>query len=255
MENKNCLNCGVTLTGKFCAQCGQKADTHRITAGHFFMHDLLHGFWHLDKGILYTLKQTFIRPGLAAMDYIGGKRTRYYNVFYLTLIILGLNLLVVHYIHKYNPPKVADIDGDGLILYQFITENIKYIILCLIPLFALNGFILFRKLKLNYAEHMIIAGFALLGCTVIALVVNLLSLGLVHMRPVFWENIKSIQDWMCILFPVWVYYLATRIKYKVFGFTWRMLLFYLLFPVEIILAVILGIIIINGGNFEGKFMI
>ena len=41
---------------------------------HFVMHDLLHGVWHLEKGILFTLKETIIRPGQAALDYIKGKR-------------------------------------------------------------------------------------------------------------------------------------------------------------------------------------
>lgn len=60
------------------------------------MHDLLHGIWHLEKGILFTIKETFMRPGQAALDYITGKRIRYYNVFYLSLLVIALNLLLSH---------------------------------------------------------------------------------------------------------------------------------------------------------------
>jgi len=254
MEHKNCLNCGENLTGKFCIQCGQKADTHRISAKHFLLHDLLHGFWHIDKGILYTLKQTLIRPGEAALDYIAGKRVRYYNVFYLTLLILGLKLLTNHFLQQYEPADVNDTDmeGDVEAIYHFISENVKYIFLCFIPLFALNGFIMFRRLKLNYAEHMIIAGFALLGCVAIALFFNLLSMALINFRTVLWDPLENIQDVLCISFPAWVYFLTTRRKYKIPGFTWRIFLFYFLFLTELITAFIFGVMLAEGANIEGK---
>lgn len=251
LEHKNCLNCGEKLVGKFCVECGQKADTHRISAKHFLLHDLLHGFWHLDKGIFYTLKQTFTRPGYAALDYISGKRIRFYNVFYLTLITLGLNLLISHFLEQYEP--TVELEGDGEIIYNFINNNIKYIILCFIPLFALNGFMIFRRTKLNYAEHMIIGGIALLGCIVAALFFNLLSLALIRFHETkFWSYIDDVENIVHLCFPAWVYFQVTRRKYKIPGFVWRILLFYFLFILELIIAFILGIIIVNDGNFEGK---
>lgn len=103
MSSKNCLNCGHELVHKFCAYCGQKADTHHITVKHFITHDLAHGVFHLDKGILFTIKEAFTRPGKAALDYINAKRISYYNIFYLILLLVGLNLLVQHYIIELNP--------------------------------------------------------------------------------------------------------------------------------------------------------
>ena len=73
MQYNYCLNCNFTIDNKFCPSCGQKTDTHRIVIKHFVMHDLLHGVWHLEKGILFTLKETITRPGQAALDYIKGK--------------------------------------------------------------------------------------------------------------------------------------------------------------------------------------
>lgn len=79
------MNCSEPVSKKFCPNCGQKTDTHRITFKHFILHDILHGVWHFERGILFTLKEAIIRPGNAALDYISGKRVRYYNVFYLIL--------------------------------------------------------------------------------------------------------------------------------------------------------------------------
>ena len=59
----NCLDCGTALTDRFCAHCGQQANTHRITLKHLLLHDLPHSIWHVDKGIAYTFWQMLTRPG------------------------------------------------------------------------------------------------------------------------------------------------------------------------------------------------
>jgi len=69
MNTKQCLNCGKRVTDKFCSSCGQKTDTHRITFKNFISHDLLHGTFHLEKGIVFTAKEALLRPGKAALDY------------------------------------------------------------------------------------------------------------------------------------------------------------------------------------------
>lgn len=95
MTTNNCLNCEKELTDEFCSGCGQKSDTHRISFGNFIFHDVLHGTFHIEKGMLFTAKQALLSPGKAALDYISGKRKRYYNVFYFILIAIGWLLLLI----------------------------------------------------------------------------------------------------------------------------------------------------------------
>lgn len=64
---------------------------------HLIKHDLVHGLWHFDRGLLYTLRGAFLRSGHMAMDYIKGKRVKYYSFFYLILLVLGINLLTALY--------------------------------------------------------------------------------------------------------------------------------------------------------------
>lgn len=254
MEYKNCLNCDTALEGKFCKNCGQKAHTHRITTRHFLLHDLLHGVWHVDKGILYTLKQIFTRPGLAAVDYIQGKRIRFYNVFYLTLIMLGLNIVAIHLAQK-HPRIDLEATGDGEQIVNFIRTNIKIIILSVIPFFALASKILFKRLYFNYAEHVVIAGFALLGSTTIALVINTIALIPGLATATLGSILFSLLEICCLLFPVWVYYLATRAYYKRAGFLWRIVSFYTIFIIATFLTFFLIILLVNGGTFEGSILI
>jgi hypothetical protein len=146
MHNTTCLNCDTVLTGKFCHECGQKADTHRITAKHFIMHDLVHGIWHIDKGIPYTLKQAAIRPGYAIRDYIKGRRVKFYNIFYLMLMVLAFIL----YLNVF-----LGISGK----HSFST---KATYLTFIPLYACAGWLMFKRLKYNFFEHIVVAGMIVL---------------------------------------------------------------------------------------------
>ena len=174
MTNNNCLNCGKELTDKYCPGCGQKADTHRISFQNFLFHDVLHGTFHLEKGMLFTAKQALTRPGKAALDYISGKRVRYYNVFYLILITAGFILFIRHfndvlYLNgggKLDPPHY--INEASKRMDEIISQKSKIIIFLFVPFGALTSFILFRRKKLNLTEHAIIAGMILLGMLLIS---------------------------------------------------------------------------------------
>ncbi len=230
MEN-NCLNCETPLTDRFCARCGQKADTHRITAKHFMLHDLMHGVWHIDKGILFTLKEVFTRPGYAALDYIKGKRVKYYNIFYLMLIVVGLILIADHYQGEkmWETGRVGKSKAANL-----MAQYAKLFFMVIIPIFCINAQLLFRKLKINFFEHHIIAGFCLLGMYICLLIGFLLG-GNEDAASGF--TIKVAITWLIgiifIAFPIVTYYQATKRKYSFMGFTWRIILFYFLVIFEI----------------------
>ena len=65
-----CLDCGAALTDRYCAHCGQPADTHRITLKHLLFHDVPPSVWHVDKGIVHTFWQILTRPGLTIRGYL-----------------------------------------------------------------------------------------------------------------------------------------------------------------------------------------
>ncbi|NHM02861.1 DUF3667 domain-containing protein [Flavobacterium difficile] len=239
-----CLNCNEKLIGKFCFNCGQKSDTHRITLKHFLFHDILHGVWHIDKGILFTIKEALTRPGQAALDYIAGKRIRYYNVFYLILILIGLNIFLSNQYDKmaseYLGTVVDSANAKGKAINDFLTTNSKLIIFLIVPLFALNSFILFRRKKLNISEHFILAGMIYLGILILTFIVEILS---------FLEFIKYgnyITDYLLLVYLILIFTYAVRGYYKTFesnytkiNFTIRILFFLVLLFLEISFLIIL----------------
>lgn len=249
MTTNNCLNCEKELTDKFCAGCGQKADTHRITFKNFIFHDILHGTFHIDRGIVFTAKQSLLLPGKAALEYISGKRKRYYNVFYLILIMIGLMLFFRHIDEIFYPqemeaiPKPTNLDETSKRLNEMISQRSKFIILLFVPFGALNTFILFRRKKLNLSEHSIITGMILLGIILLSIITNFfflfnLTFGLSDM------NASIVVTVLIFTYVIYGYYNAFSADYSKLGIAYRILLYFALLYLElrILLYLLVGFI-------------
>lgn len=68
----NCNNCNHELTGKYCSGCGQPVQLKRIDS-HYIMHEIEHVL-HIEKGILFTIKELLIRPGQNIREFIKDNR-------------------------------------------------------------------------------------------------------------------------------------------------------------------------------------
>ena len=238
-HNTTCLNCTEPVSQKFCPNCGQKCDTHRITFKHLVFHDIIHGIWHFEKGILFTIKEALTRPGKAALDYIAGKRIRYYNVFYLALLLIGLNLFLVHFYDTHvgafiKTEKVAQ-NHDGKQLDQFFDSYEKLLLIGLLPLFAINSFILFRKKKLNFSEHIIVSGMIYLGILIISLSLNVFIFFDFTENFVFLSEASDfVAPFLLLSYVVFAYYNAFGTSYTKFSFIFKMLFFIALLFVEVL---------------------
>ena len=87
-----CRNCGATLSGPFCARCGQAAHIHRslLSLGH----DILHGVFHFEGRIWRTLPQLFFHPGRLTRRYIDGERAKFVSPMALFLFTVFLMFAV-----------------------------------------------------------------------------------------------------------------------------------------------------------------
>ncbi|RZK10674.1 MAG: DUF3667 domain-containing protein [Flavobacterium sp.] len=214
MKSPACLNCDEITQRNYCSNCGQKTDTHRITLKHFLFHDIVHGVWHMDKGILFTLKQAILRPGKAAMEYIEGKRVRYYNVFYLILLMIGLGIFIesiydsatLKFVSFATPDPVEDTRA-----YDVLGKYVKFFILLAIPAYALNSYILFNKKKLLYSEHLIIFGMYFVGIILISLFENIIIF------TEFIESLAFIADWSNVIVSILLLIYIVKGLYDAFG--------------------------------------
>ena len=237
MKSPVCLNCDEITERNYCSNCGQKTDTHRITLKHFLFHDIVHGVWHMDKGILFTLKQAILRPGKAALEYIEGKRIPYYNVFYLILLLTGLGIFIEGFYNaaliKYVSFATPDPVKDNRAL-DVLGKYVKYFLLLAIPAYSLNSYILFNKKKLLYSEHLIIFGMYFVGIILITLFQS------IRMFTEFVESLAFIADWsnafislLLLIYIVKGLYDAFGTSYSKIGFSIRTIIYIALIFAEI----------------------
>ena len=187
-----CLDCGAALTDRFCAHCGQPADTHRITLKHLLLHDLPHSVWHVDKGLAFTFWQMLTRPGLTIRGYLAGQRTRQFRPVSYLLLLMGLSALVMSAFQADLQQAVqavlaAQSGGAGsppaalmaVVMERYLSMGIKHpylMQLVLLPLNALVAWRLLRRAGYNYAEVLLANAFIVGTFTVLNLAILLPAL-------------------------------------------------------------------------------
>lgn len=72
-QGASCLNCGTALVGAYCHQCGQEADTGRITWG-TLLREHYRALGRLDSEILRTAWALTTDPGGFCRQYLAGRR-------------------------------------------------------------------------------------------------------------------------------------------------------------------------------------
>lgn len=166
-----CKNCETEFNSRFCPACGQTADLHRITVKHV-LHDFVHAFTHADKGIFLLTRQLFLRPGIVAREYVGGKRKKYFNplsFFVLTMAIAAYFSYKSGYFQAMNRGRYQTVQASAKLeksvavkreMARINHEEGKLVGLVLIaPLMALLSWLLFIKSGYTYAENFVLASF------------------------------------------------------------------------------------------------
>jgi len=72
----SCPNCGSTLSGNFCQECGQAATLH-VASAREFLHEFIGHYVALEGKLWQSVKRLMFKPGQLTRDYIEGRRVRY----------------------------------------------------------------------------------------------------------------------------------------------------------------------------------
>jgi hypothetical protein len=170
MERPHCLNCDTALYPKqnFCPYCGQRADTNRYTFRELLKQFLVR-VTSMERGMWLLLKGTAIRPGQTAIEFIQGRRKRYYNPFAFLGVVIALTLLMNSWFKYYDE---ATIDQQALsqitdqnykekyiesyerwnevVSWEYKYQNTFNLLCC--PYFSFFLFLFFKKRGRNMAE-------------------------------------------------------------------------------------------------------
>ena len=89
-----CRNCGTVVTGRYCGNCGQLAQTfHRPIWS--LASEVLGDFLSLDGRVMRTLPSLMLRPGRVTREYLMGKRQRFVPPFRLYLLTSFIYFLML----------------------------------------------------------------------------------------------------------------------------------------------------------------
>ena len=90
--DKDCLNCGAQVTGRFCQQCGQE----NVEVKESFIQLLIHfveDLTHFDGKLWKTLKLLLFKPGSLTKLYMDGKRASYIHPIRMYLFVSAVFFL------------------------------------------------------------------------------------------------------------------------------------------------------------------
>jgi len=217
-----CKNCDSQVPGNFCGSCGQRADTHNLNM-HFILHDLQHGLFHFDKGVLYTTKQLLTRPGHTIREFLDGKRVRHFQPLSFVIVLATFYGLLWHYLifdrlHASLIEPRDDITRASGKIVAWMTEHFAVDGLILIITSTLVSYVTFKKWKYNLAEHLVLNTY-LMG---LFLIVSLLVFPIVYIfgHPVTLQY-GIVQQGILLVLMCWCYsqFFNTTSKAKIIGLT------------------------------------
>lgn len=156
LERMECKNCNTFFEGNFCNNCGQKSGVERFKITNL-PGEFLHGFFHVHGGLIYTIKELFVRPGVTLRGYISGRRVDYFNPFtFLVLISIAGG-----FVYKWS--GVPDHLNENFLAsgetVRFTGKYFSYRMLLTIPAYAIMCSIIYKSFKYNIAEHLIVNTF------------------------------------------------------------------------------------------------
>jgi len=217
-----CKNCGNEVSDNFCSSCGQRADTHKLNM-HFILHDLQHGLFHFDKGVLYTAKQLLTRPGHTIREFLEGKRVRHFQPLSFVIVLATFYGLVWHYLifdrlHKSLIEPGDNLTVAGAKIVAWMTDHFAFDGLILIITSTLVSYVVFKKQKYNLVEHLVLNTY-LMG---LFLIVSLLVFPIVYIfgNPVTLQY-GIVQQSFLLVLMCWCYiqFFNSTSKARVIGLT------------------------------------
>jgi hypothetical protein len=197
MQTPNrCANCDANLARgqEYCAVCGQKDISERLTL-HEIARDLIHAVFHVDRSVLSLLRMLLLRPGTVALDYVRGKRKRYFGPFAFLLVVVAAASALVAFTGFH-----AVVTNSPNVIAAFLQTHVNLVMLEEVPLLAGITRLVDARGGFNFAEHLVLAAYTS-GIRILFFMVIVIP-GWYLLQP----NGPTAERWYYIYLLVWLVY-------------------------------------------------
>lgn len=254
MECKNCKK-SLSVSDKFCNNCGAKVIDHRITMGHLAT-EMKSGFFSIDSSKpVRTFTNMILKPEEVIDGYIGGTRKKFIHAFgYFTIAII-LSSFFYFIVQNFFPNAMDaayELYGANQQAQQEMATNIQkkvfeyqsLLFYILVPIMALMSYVIFyNKRKYNYAEHLILNLYTYSQISIISV--------LLYFATIWNQTLFSYVQVFSLFLQIGFYsYVVIRVfKLSLKQYILKLLLFLgILFVVYIGAIIIVIVVIIATGN-------
>ena len=119
-EEKDCLNCGTIVHGRYCHLCGQENIVTHQNFGGLVKH-FIYDIFHFDGKFFDNLKHLLTKPGFVAKEYVRGKRAKYLDP--IRMYLFTSAVFFVLFFSFVNP----DLKVDGPEVYLSAPERNEWV--------------------------------------------------------------------------------------------------------------------------------
>jgi hypothetical protein len=150
-----CRNCNTHLTfGQvYCSACGQKRNSERLTLREI-AREMIHAIFHVDRSAISLVRMLLVRPGTVALDYVQGRRKRYFGPFGFLFVVVAAASAAF----ALTGLRAVPTDNANLIT-EFVQNHINLVMFAEVPLLAGFSRLLYARAGFNFAEHLVLAAY------------------------------------------------------------------------------------------------
>ncbi|MEQ8470206.1 MAG: DUF3667 domain-containing protein [Marinoscillum sp.] len=164
------------VVGQYPITVREERNIKRVSFVHFITDAF--GAFNLERGLVYTFKLLFSKPGYLVHLYLNEGRFKIFNPFRLLLLTTALSLFLFYlagpesfiegFSAGFGAPKEDMPDTQQL--QQMFLDWYNLILWIAIPIYGLFSFLFNRKSGYNYAEHMVMQTFHVCALNVLSVI-------------------------------------------------------------------------------------
>ncbi len=123
-KERNCLNCGTIVQGRYCQVCGQENTEPKESFWHMITH-FLSDITHFDGKFFSTIKVLFRKPGQLTKEYLAGRRVAYLHPVRMYVFTSAFFFLIFFTFFKLDNSDASVPTINGKIAKDFADEAYK----------------------------------------------------------------------------------------------------------------------------------